>query len=261
MGKVAVITGGGQGLGAAAAQQFLRDGFSGVVLVDRNEAALALTEDRLADRRRVVSVVADLVDAGTPQKVMAKAENTFGRVDVLLNAAGNTERCGIDDVTREAYERLFDVNVKAPLFMMQEAGKLMKKQGSGVVINIASMLAHGGPPNIGIYAASKAALVGLSKNVANAWKRDGVRVFAINLGWVNSDGEHQLQTGFHNMPENWADLIGRRMPFGRLIQPSDVAGLCAFLVSPAAQMMTGVVIDYEQMPVGVFDVHPALAPE
>jgi NAD(P)-dependent dehydrogenase (short-subunit alcohol dehydrogenase family) len=129
------------------------------------------------------------------------------------------------------------------------------------VINIASMLAHGGPPNIGIYAASKAALVGLSKNVANAWKRDGVRVFAINLGWVNSDGEHQLQTGFHNMPENWADLIGRRMPFGRLIQPSDVAGLCAFLVSPAAQMMTGVVIDYEQMPVGVFDVHPALAPE
>ena len=88
-----------------------------------------------------------------------------------------------------------------------------------------------------------------------------IRAFPINLGWVHSEGEQALQTGFHGMPENWAEEIGRRMPAGRMIVPDDVAGLMAYLVSPSAQMMTGAIIDYEQMPAGVFDAHPALAPE
>ena len=142
--------------------------------------------------------------------------------------------------------------------MMQEATKHMVAAKSGVIINVTSMLAHGGPPSIGTYSASKAALVALSKNAANAFKRDGVRVFAINLGWALTEGEHALQTGFHGLPENWHEDIAARMPSGRLIAPSDVAGLCAFLVSPPAQMMNGVVIDFEQMPIGVYDVHPAL---
>jgi NAD(P)-dependent dehydrogenase (short-subunit alcohol dehydrogenase family) len=101
----------------------------------------------------------------------------------------------------------------------------------------------------------------MTRSVANAVKRDGIRVFAINLGWVNSAGEHALQTGFHGQPPDWANLVGSRMPAGRLILPEDVAGLIAYLVSPSAQMMTGAVIDYEQMPVGTFDAHPALAPD
>ena len=92
-------------------------------------------------------------------------------------------------------------------------------------------------------------------------KRDGIRAFAINLGWVLTEGEQALQTGFHGLPENWAEEIGRRLPAGRLIAPDDVAGLMAYLVSPSAQMMTGAIIDYEQMPMGVYDAHPALAPE
>lgn len=76
-----------------------------------------------------------------------------------------------------------------------------------------------------------------------------------------SDGEHALQTGFHGMPENWAELIGRRMPAGRMIMADDVAGLMAYLISDSGRMMTGAIIDYEQMPAGVFNSHPALAPE
>lgn len=261
MARIAMITGGGQGIGAAVARQFLRDGFDGLVLLDRNAEALAKVKLELAAGDRVATFCADLLDEATPIRAMDFAVEKFGGVDVLVNAAGNTERCGIDDATPAAYQRLFDVNVKAPLFMMQAAGKLMKPRGGGVVINIASMLAHGGPPSIGVYAASKAALVGLSKNAANAWKRQGIRVFVINLGWANSDGEHKLQTEFHKMPQDWAQKIGERMPFGRLIAPNDVAGVCGFLVSPPAQMMTGTVIDYEQMPIGVYDVHPALLPE
>ena len=80
-----------------------------------------------------------------------------------------------------------------------------------------------------------------------------------NLGWVNTEGEHHLQTSYHKQPQNWAEMLGPKVPFGRLITPEDVAGVCAFLVSDAAQMMTGVVIDYEQMPIGTYDFHPMLA--
>ncbi len=261
MTRVAVITGGAQGIGAAAAMAYLREGFAGVFLVDRNGDQLARMAKHLNTPDRVATLTADMTDEATPAKAMALALQKFGRIDVLLNAAGNTERCGIEDTTPAAFARLFDVNVKAPLFMMQEAIKLMKPQGSGTIINISSMLAHGGPPPLATYAASKGALVALTKNVANTVKRNGIRVFAINLGWVNSDGEHKLQTEFHKMPADWAKHIGARMPSGRLITSDDVAGVCVFLVSPAAQMMTGTIIDYEQMPVGVYDDHPALLPE
>jgi NAD(P)-dependent dehydrogenase (short-subunit alcohol dehydrogenase family) len=260
MTRVAIITGGGQGVGAAVARSFLDNGFTGCVLVDRNAEALAHTQQKLG-AGKVAILAADLLSPGTPKAAVDLATSTFGRVDVLVNAAGNTERWSLDEVTPEAYDRVFGVNVRSATFMMQEAAKAMRKAGGGVVINVASMLAYGGPPNLGIYSASKAALVVLSRNAANAWKREGIRVFVINLGWVNSDGEHKLQTEFHKMPENWAEVIGKRMPFGRLITPQDVAGLCQFLVSPPAQMMTGAVIDYEQMPTGVYDSHPALAPE
>jgi NAD(P)-dependent dehydrogenase (short-subunit alcohol dehydrogenase family) len=261
MGRVALITGGAQGIGAAAARRFLADGFDGVVLVDRNAARLAAEAKVLSVLGRVETLAVDLADEAAPAAAVQLTVKNFGRLDVLVNAAGNTERCGISDVTPESYGRLFDVNVKAPLFMMQEAATAMLPNRAGVMINVASMLAHGGPPNLAIYSASKAALVLLTKNAANTWKREGIRAFAINLGWVASEGEQKTQTEFHKLPADWADTMGKRMPFGRLIMPDDVAGLCAYLVSESAQMMTGAVIDYEQMPVGVFDAHPALGPE
>jgi NAD(P)-dependent dehydrogenase (short-subunit alcohol dehydrogenase family) len=177
MTRVAIITGGGQGMGAAAAAAFLRDGFAGVVLVDRNASGLATSEAQLAAPGRVATVTADLMEKATPGMAVAAAMEKFGRVDVLVNAAGTSERCSIDDVTHEAFERIFTVNVRAPVFMMQEAARAMRKTGGGVVINISSMLAYGGPPDIGIYASSKAALVAATRNAANAWKAQGIRVF------------------------------------------------------------------------------------
>jgi NAD(P)-dependent dehydrogenase (short-subunit alcohol dehydrogenase family) len=256
--RTALITGGAQGIGAAVARKFLGEGFSGVLLLDRNTEKLAAMQKEIGKGAEIYA--GDLRDKGTPAGAVAKAIKSFGRLDVLVNAAGNTERCGIGDTTPEAFDRLFEVNVKAPLFMMQEAAKHMVPAKSGVIINVASMLAYGGPPNLSTYSASKSALMTLSRSAANAFKRDGIRVFCVNLGWTLTEGEHELQTTFHKLPQNWAEEIGARMPFGRLITADDVAGLCAFLVSPPAQMMTGAVIDYEQMPLGTFDSHPALSP-
>jgi NAD(P)-dependent dehydrogenase (short-subunit alcohol dehydrogenase family) len=261
MSRVALITGGAQGIGAATARQFLQDGFGGVVLLDRNMERLATEAKALRRLGHVEMLAADLRGEATPAKAIAFAIEKFGRIDVLVNAAGSTARGGIADATPEIYESLFDVNVKAPLFMMQEATKHMVAQKYGVIINVASMIAYGGPPNLALYSASKAALVALTKHAANTFKRDGVRAFCVNLGWVDTEGERALQTGFHKLPENWHEGIGARMPSGRLIVPQDVAGLMAYLVSPSAAMMNGAVIDYEQMPTGVFDAHPALGPE
>jgi len=259
--RFALVTGGAQGLGFAAAKRFLEAGFGGVMLLDRNAAKLKEAAEKLEPMGRVETITGDLLDVGLAPRAVSAALAAFGRLDVLVNAAGNTERCGLDDTSPEAFERLFGVNVRAPLFLMQEAVKAMRPMGAGTIINVSSMLAHGGPPNLATYAASKAALNTLTRSAANSVKREGIRIFAINLGWVHSEGEQALQTGFHGLPEDWAKDIGRRMPSGRLIVPEDVAGLFEYLVSPSAQMMTGAIIDYEQMPAGVFDAHPALQAE
>lgn len=259
-GRFALVTGGAQGIGFAAARRFLELGFGGVLLLDRNGAKLNAAAERLSAAGRVETIEGDLLDPGLAARAVAAAISRFGRLDVLVNAAGNTERCGLDDTTPESFERLFGVNVRAPLFMMQEAVKAMRGQGAGTIINVSSMLSHGGPPNLSTYSASKAALNTLTKSAANGVKREGIRIFSINLGWVHTEGEQALQTGFHGLPDDWAQGIGARMPAGRLIVPDDVAGLMAYLVSPSAQMMTGAIIDYEQMPAGVFDAHPALGP-
>ena len=260
-GRFALVTGGAQGMGFAAAKRFLELGFGGVMLLDRNAAKLAEAAAGLRPLGRVETVTGDLMDVTLAARAVAATLSAFGRLDVLVNAAGNTERCGLEDTSPEAFDRLFGVNVRAPLLMMQEAVKAMRTNRAGTIINMSSMLSHGGPPNLTTYSASKAALNILTRSSAQKVARDGIRIFAINLGWVNSDGEHALQTGFHNMPQDWAEAIGRRMPAGRLITPEDVAGLVAYLVSPSAQLMTGAIIDYEQMPVAVFEQHPALAPE
>ena len=226
-GRVALITGGSQGMGFATAKRFLADGFGGVLLLDRNGGRLAESAARLSAMGRVETLAGELMDASLPRRAVEACVGAFGRLDVLVNAAGNTERCGIDDTTPESYERLFSVNVRAPLFMMQAALGPMRENRRGTIVNVSSMLAHGGPPNLATYSASKAALCTLTKAVANGVKREGIRAFAINLGWVNSDGEHAAQTSLHGMPQDWAETIGRRMPAGRMIVPDGVAGLIA----------------------------------
>ena len=157
--RTALITGGAQGIGAAVARKFLREGFSGVLLVDRNAERLTETQKQIGKDAEIYA--GDLRDKVTPADAVAKTIKRFGRLDVVVNAAGNTERCGISDTTPEAFDRLFEVNVKAPLLMMQEAAKHMVAAKSGVIINIASMLAYGGPPNLATYSASKSALMAL----------------------------------------------------------------------------------------------------
>jgi len=257
MSRVALITGGAQGLGAAAAKQLLADGFAGVFLLDRNAERLAETAKSLGDSKNVKTLVADLADETVPAKAVAACVAEFGRLDVLFNAAGNTARGSVGDTDLLTFEALFAINVRAPLFLMQEAAKIMKRQKSGTIINVSSMIAYGGIPSLATYSASKAALNALTKHAAQEFAWDGIRSFAIALGWALTEGERVMQASL-GMPEDWAEKNGAEMPAGRLISPEDIAGLVSYLCSPSALTMNGAVIDFEQMPLGMFRLHPAL---
>ena len=111
-GRFALITGGAQGMGFAAAKRFLSDGFGGVLLLDRNAEKLADAAQRLKGLGRIETLAGDLLDVSLGGRAVATAVKAFGRLDVLVNAAGNTERCGLDDTTPESYERLFGVKIE-----------------------------------------------------------------------------------------------------------------------------------------------------
>ena len=257
--RTALVTGGAQGIGEGVARRLVAEGVGQIALVDRNEAGLAAVAKALAALGAdVLPVVAELSSVAACRSAVAQTIARFGKIDILANCAGNTERGGVLDTDEALFERSIAVNLRAPFFLIQEAAKDMKRRKSGVIINIASMLAYGGPPHIAIYSITKAAVVALTKNAANALKRNGIRVYAINLGWAVTPQEHQLQTKLHGLPEDWAERIGAKQPFGRLIIPDDVGGLCAFLVSQDAAMMTGNIIDLEQFVMGTMDEHPAM---
>jgi NAD(P)-dependent dehydrogenase (short-subunit alcohol dehydrogenase family) len=245
MTRTAIITGAAQGVGEATAHQLASQGFGRFLLIDRSADRLGQAADRLrATGAEVHQMVTDLADIAATRAALAPHLTALGTVDALINAAGSTARGGIKDATVPVFDLLFAVNVRAPFFLIQDVAPHMPR--GGVIVNVASMLAHGGPAFLAAYAASKGALVTLTKTAANTLKADGLRVLAINLGWTVTPSEHDVQTRLHGLPEDWADQMGRNQPFRRLLTAEDPAALIGFLASPGAAMMTGAIIDLDQ---------------
>jgi NAD(P)-dependent dehydrogenase (short-subunit alcohol dehydrogenase family) len=255
--QTALVTGAAQGVGEAIARRLFREGFRRIALVDRNRDRLEATAQRLSEGGcEALPIVADLADVNACTSCVEQAAKAFGGLDVVCNAAGCTDRGGVADTSPEVFQRLFDINVRAPFFIMQSAHRVMKARGGGVIINVSSMLAYGGPPYLVAYSASKAALSTLTRASANELKWDRVRIFAINLGWTVTPTEHLVQTRIHGLPETWAEDLAPKQPMGRLLLPEDPAGVCAFLVSEDARMMTGAVIDLDQFVAGTMEGNP-----
>lgn len=259
-GKVAIVTGGTQGLGETIARLFAERGVAGLVICGRN----AKSGERVAGEISAagcptVYVQADLAKVADCRKVVAKADERFGRVDALVNAAALTDRGNIFDTTEERYNEIFDVNVRAPFFLIQESVKIMRREKiAGSIVNIQSMSAHGGQPFITAYCASKGALATLTRNVAHSLLKFRIRVNGLNIGWMSTVGEDNIQKKYHNAKDGWLDEAVKAKPFGRLIDPKEVARACAYLCSDESGLMTGSNIDFDQMVVGTGD--PPLEP-
>ena len=257
-GQVAIVTGGTQGLGAAIAATLAARGARGVVICGRNATKGAAHVEKLkALGTQAVYVQADLGQVEDCRNVVQQADATFGRVDVLVNAAAITDRGTILDTEPELFDSMFAVNVRAPFFLMQETIKVMKRENiQGSIVNIGSMSAMAGQPFIAAYCASKGALATLTRNTAYALLRNRIRVNGLNIGWMASEGEDRIQREFHRADADWLDKAAASQPNSRLIDPFEVARAVAFLCSAESGLMTGSVIEYDQSVWGGYDGSP-----
>ena len=257
-GKIAVVTGSTQGLGEAIANLFADRGVKGMVIAGRNARNGARVKSGLETKGvKVVYVEADLNKLSDARKLVAACDKEFGRIDALVNAAAITDRGSIWDTTEELYDRMFDINVKAPFFLMQDALHLMKKSKSkGTIVNILSMSGHGGQDFISAYCGSKGALAVLTRNVAYSVMRYHIRVNGLNIGWMDSPGEDRIMKTYHGAEDGWLQKAEALRPFGRLIKPTEVARAVAYLSSAESGLITGSIIDFDQQVLGTGNAIP-----
>lgn len=242
--KIILITGAARGIGAAIAAEAASSGAEGLVLTDREPFQVELPCP-------VEIVATDLLDTDAPKTIAQAARARFGRIDGLVNAAGVTSRGDFMDATPALWEQVMAVNARAPFFLMAEAIADMKARKSpGSIVNIQSINAHCGAPDLAVYSASKGALQTLTKNAANAHMADKIRINAINLGWTATETERELHEVTLGKGEGWLAAQGAMQPLGRLINADDTARLATFLLSEASIPMTGVSLDLEQTVVG-----------
>lgn len=257
-GRFALITGGTQGLGLATAELLIRRGLSGALLCGRNVEAGEAAARRLSESgARVHFVAVDLSRVEDCKVAFERANELFGQVDILVNSAGITDRASILDADPCSWDRTFDINARAPFFLMQHFSKALIAAGRpGHVVNIASIIAHGGTPDLCVYAASKSALTTLTRNAAFTLARHRIRVNALAIGWMDSAGEQTLRRDFYGEPDGWQERAGQQLPAGRLLSPNEVARWVAHLACAESGIMTGSVLDLDHGVQGVYEATP-----
>jgi len=242
-GKIILVTGAARGIGAAIASR-LSESAEGLALTDLDD----FTPDLPCPTK---TIRADLSDPAVPPRIITDTLARFGRIDGLVNAAGLTTRGSFLDPDPMLFDRLFAINSRAPYQLMAGAiADMRARKAAGSIVNIQSMNAHCGAPDLAVYSATKAALQTLTKNAANAHMADRIRVNGINLGWVDTETERHLHEVSLGKGDGWLAAQGANLPLGRFVSADDAARLAAYLLSDASDPMTGTALDLEQTVVG-----------
>jgi NAD(P)-dependent dehydrogenase (short-subunit alcohol dehydrogenase family) len=260
-GKVAVITGGTQGLGAAIAQVFAEAGAAGVVIVGRGLEKGRAVAKSITDKTGVPVEMtpADLGKIADVHRVIPFADERFGRVDILVNSAGLTDRGNMLNTTPDLFDRMFAVNTRAPFFLIQDAAKVMIRDGvEGRIVNIGSMSGLAGQPFLAPYSVSKGALATLTRHAGFSLMRHKIHVNQLDIGWMNSDHERALVLSETGDPD-FIDRAAAGKPFGRILDPKEVARAVLWMASDDSGMMTGAVIPFDQSVYGGYDDAPTPA--
>lgn len=250
-GKVALVTGSTQGLGAGIARVFAREGARLMISGrnrERGEAVATSLPDALFEQ-------ADLTSVDDCRRLVQATVERMGRLDILINSAGDTDRSVLGNFTPELFDRQFHTNVRAPLLLAQAAVPHLRKT-TGVIVNIGSINAYVGGESLLVYSATKGALMTASKNLAYALRNDRVRVHCLNIGWIETDGEYAVLAR-EGRPPDFIQRAGKKMPLQRLIQPEEIGEACVFFVTDRSVPFTGATIDLEQYTVGAL-YSPAL---
>jgi len=236
--QVAVITGGGGGIGRAIALAYASVGANVVIadiIPERCEETVARA---LQLGVRALGVPTDVSDTGQVAALVEAAANHFGRLDILVNNAGTSIRKPPETYTATEWHAVLDTNLTGAFLCSQGAHPVMRQSGGGKIINIGSMFALFGSAYAAPYAASKGALVQLTKSLAAAWANDNIQVNAVLPGWIDTEltrDARQQVAGLH-------ERVLARTPAGRWGVPEDLAGIAVFLASPASDFVTGAAI-------------------
>lgn len=251
-GKTILITGATQGLGAEIAREAARCGAAALAVAGRsveNGARVAAELEAIGvDARHFPT---DLSQSEAPGALFAEVQAWKGRVDGLVNSAGITDRASVLDGALEDWERLFALNARAPFFLMQAMIRAARAGSHPAsIVNILSMNAHCGSPELGIYSATKGALATLTRNAAHAHLAKRIRVNGINMGWAATDAERDMQARRLAKGDDWETQAGEGLPLGRLLTTTEVARLTVYLLSDYSGLQTGTLVDLEQRVLG-----------
>jgi NAD(P)-dependent dehydrogenase (short-subunit alcohol dehydrogenase family) len=237
-GKVAIVTGGSQGVGLGIARAFLDAGGSVVTCARTSfdRAPAARSDDELD---RTAHVAADIRDESQIDHIIETTMERFGRLDVLVNNAGGQPPADTATASPKFIRRIIELNLTAPMIFAAAAYRVMEKQESGgSIINISSQasMIGGGGGTLAPYGAAKAGLNHMTRSLASAWGRK-VRVSCVSLGWVRTEA----MVGLLLTEEGEAD-VRENIPVGRMGTPEEIGGICVFLASDAASYINGTTI-------------------
>jgi NAD(P)-dependent dehydrogenase (short-subunit alcohol dehydrogenase family) len=234
-GKIAIVTGGGSGIGFAISEKFTQNGIE-TIIVGRDENKLKQAKDKLGELCH--AMICDVSDLSSIPGFISTIINQFGQIDVLVNNAGINMKKEFQDVTDEDFQKVITTNLTAVFAISREVVKQMLKQKSGSIINISSMAAQYGLPKVIAYSASKTAIDGMTRAMAVELSPKGIRVNAIAPGFIITE---MTDKALNSDPERKAKVFGRT-PMGHMGQPSDIGDAALFLASDAAKYITGVVL-------------------
>ena len=233
--KIAVVTGGGSGLGFAIAQKFTQHNIQ-TIIIGRNIQKLEHAQQQLGSLCHIMC--SDLSDLARIPSLIQKIVEMHGRIDILVNNAGINMKKDFTEVTDEDFASIINTNLNAVFAISREVVKNMLKYNSGCIINISSMAAQYGLPKVIAYSASKSAIDGITRAMATELSPKGIRVNAIAPGFIYSD----MTAKALNEDMDRKTRVFARTPMGRMGQPDDIGEAALFLASEGAAFITGVIL-------------------